>query len=174
MTYGQVWPAHPKPLPDELLSSWFVRVAESNAIKLQTLSWMLFGYGKSPWNRDIDRLAPPWFLEAICAHTGIGYDEVYCTTLDSYCTRLYPKRQSSGQLRWVLPIVSHGAARQGFGMQFCPACLAQDAVPYFRKPWRLALFTYCARFMAARCMTPARCAARLSPISGTTSERKSA
>lgn len=143
MTHGKVWPAHPKPLPDELLSSWFVRVAEANEIKLQTLSWLLFGYNRSPWNRDIDHIAPPWFAEAVCMHTGIGYDEVYRTTLDGYFTRLYPKRRSSGQLRWVLPIISYGAMHQGYGMQFCPACLAQDAAPYFRKQWRLALFTYC-------------------------------
>lgn len=143
MAYGRLWPAHPKPLPDELLTSWFVRVAEANAIKLQTLSWMLFGYGRSPWQRDVDRQAPAWFLDIVCAHTGLPYEEAWHATLDSYCTRLYPKPKSSGPLRWVLPIVSAGASRHGFGVQFCSACLAGDAVPYFRKHWRLALFTYC-------------------------------
>jgi hypothetical protein len=33
--------------------------------------------------------------------------------------------------------------RTAFSQQFCPACLAEDIVPYFRKQWRLALFTYC-------------------------------
>lgn len=143
MPEGKVWPAHPKPLPDELLSSWFVRVAEANAIKLQTLSWMLFGYGMSPWHRDIDRMAPNWLLKVLCAHTGVGYWDAYHTTLNTYRTRLFAKRRTSGSLRWLLPIISHGAARHGFGMQFCPACLAQDVEPYFRKQWRLALFTYC-------------------------------
>lgn len=34
---------------------------------------------------------------------------------------------------------------QGFGQQFCPTCLAEDAVPYFRKRWRIALNTVCTR-----------------------------
>lgn len=33
----------------------------------------------------------------------------------------------------------------GFGLQFCPACLAEDATPYFRKSWRVALNTVCIR-----------------------------
>lgn len=143
MAHGHLWPAHPKPLPDELLSSWFVRVAEANGIKLQTLSWMLFGYGRSPWQRDIDRLAPAWFLDTACEHTGLSREEAHRATLDTYRGHLYPKPRPSGELRWILPICSAGASRYGFGVQFCPECLAHDAVPYYRKQWRLALFTYC-------------------------------
>ncbi|MBS4018244.1 MAG: TniQ family protein [Dechloromonas sp.] len=143
MLSGKVWPAHPKPLPDELLSSWIVRVGEANAIKLQTLSWMLFGNGLSPWNRDIDRNAPQWLIDALCEHTGSSYWEVFRMTLVTYGGRLYPHRQAVGQLRWILPIRSYGMRHRAFGQQFCPECLASDAIPYFRKQWRVACFTYC-------------------------------
>lgn len=143
MAHGKVWPAHPKPLPDELLSSWIVRVAEANAIKLQTLSWMLFGNGRSPWNRDIDRSAPRWLIEALSQHTETNYWEVFHTALVTYRTRLYPHRQAAGQLRWILPVRSYGMRHRAFGQQFCPDCLARDPQPYFRKQWRVALFTYC-------------------------------
>lgn len=143
MLSGKVWPAHPKPLPDELLSSWIVRVAEANAIKLQTLSWMLFGNGLSPWNRDIDRNAPQWLIDALCEHTGSSYEDVFYTALVTYSGILYSHRQAVGQLRWILPIRSYGMRHRAFGQQFCPECLAKDAIPYFRKQWRVALFTYC-------------------------------
>lgn len=143
MLSGKVWPAHPKPLPDELLSSWIVRVAEANAIKLQTLSWMLFGNGLSPWNRDIDRNAPRWLIKALSQHTGCSYEDVFHTALVTYSGILYPHRQAVGQLRWILPIRSYGMRHRAFGQQFCPECLAKDATPYFRKQWRVALFTYC-------------------------------
>lgn len=143
MLSGKVWPAHPKPLPDELLSSWIVRVAEANAIKLQTLSWMLFGNGLSPWNRDIDRSAPRWLIEALSQHTGNSYRDVFHTALVTYKGRLYPHRQAVGQLRWILPIRSYGMRHSALGQQFCPECLAKDAIPYFRKQWRVAFFTYC-------------------------------
>lgn len=143
MTHGRLWSAHPHLLPDELLSSWIVRVAQANAIKLQTLSWQLFGNGRSPWNRDIDRSAPPWLLRALCEHTGCNYWDAFHATLVTYRGRLYPRRRSTGQLPWVLPVKSYGMQHTAFSQQFCPACLAEDAVPYFRKQWRLALLTYC-------------------------------
>lgn len=143
MLSGKLWPAHPKPLPDEILSSWIVRVAEANAIKLQTLCWMLFGNARSPWNRDVDRSAPKWLLKAICEHTGTNYWDAYHTTLTTYRAVLYPGRQRSGQLRWILPVGTYAMTRKGYGQQFCPQCLAEDLMPYFRKAWRVALFTFC-------------------------------
>lgn len=143
MLSGKIWPAHPHPLPDEILSSWIVRVASANGVRLQPLCWMLFGNAQSPWNRDIDRNAPPWLIKAFSQHTGINYWDIFHTTLVTYRTRLYPRRQSVGQLRWILPVKHHGMQRTAFGQQFCPECLATDEIPYFRKQWRVALFTYC-------------------------------
>ncbi len=143
MLSGTFWPAHPRPLPDELLSSWIVRIAEANGIKLYTLTLGLFGDRLTPWHRDIDRLAPKWLLKQICAKTGVGYWDAYRTTLTGYRTSLYPRRQISGQLRWILPISTFGLDRHGYGQQFCPECLAQDASPYFRRCWRVGFFTFC-------------------------------
>ncbi|MBN9424577.1 MAG: TniQ family protein [Candidatus Accumulibacter sp.] len=143
MAHGRLWPAHPKPLQGELLSSWIVRVAQANGIKLQTLSWILFGNALSPWNRDIDRSAPKWLLKAMSEHTGVNYWDAYHTTLTTYRTILYPNRRCSGQLRWILPVRTYAMNRKGYGQQFCPLCLAEDLIPYFRKTWRVALFTFC-------------------------------
>jgi len=143
MLSGKLWPAHPKPLPDELLSSWIVRIAEANGVKLETMTHLLFGLYLLPWNRDIDRLAPKWLLKGICAHTGTPYWDAYRTTLAGYRTRLYPHRQDSGQLRWILPVKINSTKRYGYGMQYCPACLATDKEPYFRRKWRVAFHTFC-------------------------------
>jgi len=143
MTYGRLWPAHPHPLPDEVLTSWIVRVAQANAIRLQTLCWQLFGNNSIPWSRDIDRSAPPWLLRVLCEHTGCNYWDAFHTSLVIYRGRLYPHRRAYGQLYWVLPVKVKGLRRTAFNQQYCPACLDEDTVPYFRKQWRLALFTYC-------------------------------
>lgn len=37
MLSGEIWPAHPHPLPDEILSSWTLRVAAANGVRLQPL-----------------------------------------------------------------------------------------------------------------------------------------
>lgn len=143
MLSGKLWPAHPKPLPDELLSSWIVRIAEANGVKLETMTHLLFGAYLLPWNRDVDRLAPKWLLKGICAHTGASYWDAYRMTLAGYRTRLYPHRQDSGQLRWILPIRINSTKRDGYGMQYCPECLATDKKPYFRRKWRVAFYTFC-------------------------------
>lgn len=143
MLSGKLWPAHPKPLPDELLSSWIVRIAEANGVKLETMTHLLFGSYLLPWNRDIDRLAPKWLLKGICAHTGTPYWDAYRTTLAGYRTRLYPHRQDSGQLRWILPVKINSTKRYGYGMQYCPECLTTDKKPYFRRKWRVAFHTFC-------------------------------
>ena len=143
MLSGALWPAHPKLLPDELLSSWIVRIAETNGVKLETMTRLLLGEYPLPWNRDIDRLAPKWLLKGVCDHTGTRYWDAYRTTLAGYRTRLYPHRKDSGQLRWILSVQINSTKRDGFGMQYCPACLATDNEPYFRRKWRVAFHTFC-------------------------------
>lgn len=141
---GDLWPAHPKPLPDELLSSWIVRIARANGLKLQTFCDRAFGKERQLWNRDIDRLAPPWLLASLARHTGTPTGTVRRTTLDIYRGRLFRERNSAGQLRWILPAGIYHRTRRRFGVQFCPRCLAEDQEPYFRTRWRVATLAFCA------------------------------
>lgn len=140
---GELWPAHPKPLPDELLSSWIIRTARANGLKLQTFCERVFGKQYQLWNRDIDRSAPEWLLQSMARHTGTPIERVRQTTLRIYEGRLYPKFHPSGQLRWVLSAGMYHRKRYLFGIQFCPQCLAEDKEPYFRTYWRVAVLTFC-------------------------------
>ncbi|MCG9053513.1 TniQ family protein [Laribacter hongkongensis] len=143
MLTGKRWPAHPHPLTDELLSSWLVRIAHANGLKVQTFCHREFGQNHQVWNRDIDRLAPDWLLTRLEESIGLSLDTVRATTLLPYRGRLYHQQPSSGQLRWVLPLQIYHRTRQGFGLQYCPHCLAEDAEPYFRRAWRVAFYTFC-------------------------------
>ncbi|MEW8458375.1 MAG: TniQ family protein [Candidatus Thiodiazotropha sp.] len=143
MTHGKLWPAHPKPFYDELLSSWVVRVVNANHIKLQTLTRMLFGESLSPWMRDIDRNPPFWLLDSFCKYTGVERRTALDATLNVYRGRLFNDNRMSGHQKWLLTLSLVGTKRKAYGLQFCPLCLADDHVAYFRKQWRVALFTYC-------------------------------
>jgi hypothetical protein len=158
---GELWPAHPKPLPDELLTSWIARCAKANGLKLQTFCDRVFGKERQLWNRDIDRLAPEWLLDEMTRRTGTPYDVVQHTTLDIYHGRLFRERHSAGQLRWILPMGIYHRTRRNFGMQFCPKCLEDDEDPYFRTYWRVSLITHCAKHRL--CMHD-RCPACNAPI----------
>jgi hypothetical protein len=138
-----LWPVRPRPLPDELLSSWLVRLAHSHGLKVQTFCHLIFGRTLQVWNRDIDRLAPSWLLHELQHRTGASSADVSKTTLRTYENHLYRKFRSAGVLPWILNLQMYHRKRAGFGLQFCPRCLRNDRVPYFRKSWRVALNTVC-------------------------------
>ena len=143
MLSGELWPAHPHPYPGECLSSWIVRTAHHNGLKLQTFSDIVFGKSNQIWNRDIDRLAPSFVLQTMSNRAAISLKEINKTTLKLYINRLFPALKPSGILRWINPLVLHHRKHTGFGMQFCPLCLLEDSEPYFRIAWRLSLYTFC-------------------------------
>lgn len=149
-----LWPIRYKPLPDELLSSWLVRLAHGHGLKVQTFCNLIFGNRLQVWNRDIDRLAPPWLVDTLALHTGTPLEAAYGTTLKVYDGILFRNPRPSGHLNWVLSLKIYHRVREGYGQQFCPACLAEDQTPYFRKAWRLSLSTTCLRH---RCMLHDRC-----------------
>lgn len=136
---------HLRPLPDELLSCWLVRLAYAHDLKLRTFARLLFPDQGEVWYLDMDRMAPVWLIEKLSAHTGLTAAKVLATTLRYYEGRLFRQYKESGGLPWILPLKVSEWKRKGYGLQFCPACLAEDAVPYFRKRWRVAYYTWCPR-----------------------------
>lgn len=99
---AQLWPIRYKPLPDELLSCWLVRLAHGHGLKVQTFCNAIFGEHLQVWNRDIDRLAPPWLLTELSIRTGTPHPVVANTTLRMYEGTLYRKFRSAGALHWML------------------------------------------------------------------------
>lgn len=136
------WPAFSSPKKDELLSSWVVRLAMSHGLKLHTFCSVAWPH-KSIWNRDIDKSADADLIEVLREKTGVPRERVSDTTLATYEGRLYEKHNPYGNTPWIMPVGIYHRTRRQFGLQFCPACLAGDAEPYFRREWRLAFITYC-------------------------------
>lgn len=138
-----LWPIRYKPLPDELLSCWLLRLAHGHGLKVQTFCNLLFGNRHQVWNRDIDRLAPDWLLSELSIRTGTSIEAVHATTLRAFEGTLFKKFKVTGHLPWVLPVGMYHRKRSSYGQQFCPLCLGTDSTPYFRRTWRLAFVTTC-------------------------------
>jgi hypothetical protein len=151
MLSGKLWTAHPHPHRDELLSSWLVRVAHANGLKVQTFCAQEFGNKYQIWSRDIDRLSPAWLIETMSSKTRTPIERVWATTLLGYEGRLYDKYHSASQLRWILPLQIYHRKRRGYGLQFCPNCLREESEPYYRRSWRVALFTFCPKHDVMLC-----------------------
>ncbi len=140
-----LWPVRYKPFPDEVLSSWLVRLAHGHGLKVQTFCNLIFGNRLQIWNRDIDRLAPEWLLNELSEKTGTDIEVARRTTVRSYEGRLFARFKPSGSLPWILVLKLYHRTFEGFGFQFCPHCLSEDTQPYFRRSWRVALSTTCDR-----------------------------
>ena len=151
---SSLWPIRYKPLPDELLSSWLVRLAHGQGMKAQPFCNAIFGIHLQVWNRDIDRLAPEWLINELCDRTGTSLQAANATTLRGYEGSLYPVFKPAGSLKWIQTLQMYHRKRNGFGLQFCPRCLSESSEPYFRKSWRVAFNTTCLKH---KCMLHDRC-----------------
>lgn len=142
---GKLFPAHPNPFKDEILTSWIIRLARANGLKVQAFNRIVFEGKPDIWNRDTDRKAYDWLINELVTRTGCSYDEIFNLTLQSYEGVLFPFFHDVGILKWILPLNIFGRKRQGFGQQFCSECLKEDKIPYFRKHWRVAFNTFCSK-----------------------------
>ena len=141
MLSGRVWPAHPHPLPNELLSSWLIRFARANGDKLYPFTEKT-APGLQVWTRDIDKASPLKLLIPLSYKSGRSVEQLYHTTLWPYAGRLYAKPSLRGVNRWILNTGLYPRSRRHYGLQYCPLCLTGDP-PYFRRLWRLAFVTVC-------------------------------
>lgn len=123
-------------------------------MSVQQLGYRLMGRGRALFGDDVDRGA--WgelFTQLAHAAQQPQYD-LYRGTLLRFEGTLWGSLASHGPARWVLPIAKTGTLRQGYGIQFCAACLAADREPYLRLNWRLAFNVWCCvhrKLLADRC-----------------------
>jgi len=150
---GTLWPIHPKPKRDELLSSWLVRIARAMGMLNHTFCDLAFG-GKAIWNRDIDKSVDESTLRVLAEKTATPLAQVRSLTLSAYEGWLYEHHNPNGNTRWILPLGIYHRVHRNYGLQYCPLCLCEDKEPYFRRRWRLAHITHCDKH---QCLLVDRC-----------------
>lgn len=126
----------PNPLPGESLSSWRQRCGVENGFRLFPQA------PGEPRRVDVD-LNPGDRTTEWLAHqfmqTGATIRGMTLKQLDGKVLLFGSGRATP---RWVLP-VRYSRRDHSFGIPFCPLCLRDDRVPYFRLRWRLALTSMC-------------------------------
>lgn len=156
----QLWPRHVKPLPDELPSSWIVRLAHAHGYKAEQVCRILLGNGQPMWNRDLDKQISPELRSALKAVTAVTDDQLDRAELKSLEGYVCEHVNLNGFSRWIVPISIYHRKRRTPGLAYCPICLATDAVPYYRRVWRLSFVTVCTRHhvelldVCPKCMAP--------------------
>lgn len=166
-----LWPVRPRPLPDELLSSWVVRLAAANGIKVGTFLYVVCGRRRA-FSQDMDRYVPPDYAQALSDGTGVPRGVVHAMALAAFAGTIFPRFTRRGCTPWLLPVGVYHAERQRYGLQFCPECLDADPTPYLRRRWRLGCVTMCLthqRLLLDRCPS---CRTPLAPHRGTLGDRR--
>lgn len=138
-----LWPFHFKPLEDELLSIWLIRLAHAHGYKVEQLCVLLLGRGRRLWNSDVDKFQPAVLREALKRVTGITDAQLDAASLHSFEGFISDYFNAQGGSCWIVPLRIYHRIRKSPGLSYCPACLASDSVPYFRRAWRLSFVTAC-------------------------------
>lgn len=142
-----------------------IRIAATSGQKLH--SWSTDNWPHLQlWNRDLDLSAPAWMVDELAAGTATETATAHGTLLRSLEGSLHPELDRSGVARFIRPIGVYHRTRRGFGQWYCPRCLGDDGLPYFRKRWRLVGFACCTRhgvLLHDRCP---RCEAPIVPHRG--------
>lgn len=133
-------PVRPRPLPDELFSSWLMRLAHGNAQRLPYFTAQMTGDDYF-WRFDPDRFLRPEVAHTLAAVTGLNVDAILALSLRRYEGSVVPQLHPKGTGRWLMPLYMQGYRRRRPGLSYCPACL--NDVLFLRAPWRLAFVTVC-------------------------------
>ena len=143
----------PRPLKNELLSSWLTRVAIEHRRKLSIfLSLYIKKEGSSISRNDIDFLYDEKLFEVLVNKSNLIKEDIFKMSLRSEEGYLYSCNINSlyppNQIRKLVD------KRKHYGLMYCPKCLAEDEIPYFRKEWRYQFYNICTKheiFLTDKC-----------------------
>ena len=129
-------------LPDEIISSWLVRAALAQGCDPMVLTGEIWPKWRI-WTRDADRFLDDAPLNKLVASAGISLSCFRAATLKSVAERV-----SNGPLPdkavwpWISALGARNTKRRS-GLQYCPACLRDDGIPYYRLQWRFSWHVGC-------------------------------
>lgn len=120
----------------ESLSSWRQRAGQANGFR-----WFPTSNGR--WvARDPDLLPAESEIGWLTREFDVSAVGLRQASLDQFAAPLAGGRFTAPLARWILPCArqsSHNGATSGY----CPICLKNDDIPFFRLAWRLAFVTHC-------------------------------
>jgi TniQ len=128
-----LWPARRKPLSDELLSSWYVRLARANGLFPINL-WKVIQPQRTFSLSILDSHNDTELFNILARHTRL--DAAIFTGMLAHQSSLSESSQ-----------FTYRRARDQI-LRFCPVCLFADGEPYYRRSWQFARRHMCPKHHA--------------------------
>lgn len=136
-----IWPNYVAPFPDELFTSWFIRLCASHNVKPLSFINNFFEKHTSLFNRDIDLSAPQSLKNILVLRTPMNMNQVDNLFLTSYEGYAFEKTKPKTYTANIIPLGIIHRKRKRFGLLYCSSCLAKKG--YFKKEWRLLSSIIC-------------------------------
>jgi len=138
------WPVPMCMMPDELISSWLVRLSFAQGCDPLLLTESVWPKSRV-WTRDLDRGLSALQITRLSVLAGVIPENIEAAGLRQIALKIcMPGLGANGVWPWILAVGIKNRRRSG-GLQFCPMCLQTDDKPFYRIQWRLAWHTVCAR-----------------------------
>lgn len=136
------WPFHLDLWPDELLSSWLIRLALVHRCDPMSLTGSIWPNWRV-WQHDPDRYIPYELVNILSSKAGVNCESIKAAFLSNISNKCLGGRPlSKGVYPWIMANGNRGR-RHNFGRAVCPKCLLES--PYLKIQWRLAWHTVCAQ-----------------------------
>lgn len=140
LTDRSALPSSAKPLPDEALLSWLLRLATHLDLSMDALAEDGFGVVDYSAHSNWWRRPSAEGLERICARTGIEESHIQPMTLAGW--RVYRDDEATERFgqRIYQTLAPHRRMQR---WAVCRQCLASDAIPYLRRSWLIGWLAVC-------------------------------
>lgn len=136
-------PMHPQPFAGRAVFVLVGAACVLNYFPLHSFYSGLLGFKGHIWNRDIDRHLPDQLLTLLFQATGQPRQVLQGMSLARYEGTFYEGLTSHGSIAWLLPLGIFHRTHKLAGLQYCPLCLREDPLPFYRQSWRVALAVVC-------------------------------
>lgn len=120
----------PQPLEDELFSSWMVRTAYAHKTHPHTFENLYLDLPQRLFSKDIDVSIDKETIK-IVQNKCRDKVNIFSLTMQTYNTYLQENIIPYGFNKFITPL------------RYCPQCLKEDKIPYFRKEWKVVFSTIC-------------------------------
>ncbi|WP_335953781.1 TniQ family protein [Acinetobacter higginsii] len=124
---------------DEALSSWLIRAALDSGCDPLSLTGALWPKWRI-WSTDVDRGLSSEHLQILVNKTKIDETQFDSATFRNFLIKYNLNNETLDA--WYLALGTRNRKHRG-GWQYCPECLSNDDIAYFRLPWRFAWYIGC-------------------------------
>ena len=114
-----------KPLKDEILSSWLIRLSIANGMEPVSFANAIFNEQRF-WNKDIDRKISDKCKRTLSKTLSLNIQDIENMTLEPLIKGILPSFKTDDRKMWlfVIPLGQRGGNRAN-GLHFCPQCLSE-------------------------------------------------